>query len=156
VSWPKWLSDIADDKLFQTISGLSGILGLAITLRVWWITNRISQTISANVRLPQLREQLVADLTQLNRLHIDDNASVHEIAVSLAICRSRLRSIHRYRSGMGPHRWVRMQISIARLAVLVGAGRRVVIPISHSIYGELQELVADIDDFIARIPLRSD
>jgi hypothetical protein len=152
VSWPKWVSDIAGDKLFQTISGLAGILGLLITLRVWWIANRISLTISANVRLPQLRDQLAADLTALNRLHLT-NASVHQIAVSLAICRSRLRSISRYRSGMRPRRWVRIQISIARFAALVGAGR-FVRPISYSIYGELQELVADIDDFIARIPLR--
>lgn len=151
--WPQWVSDVADDKLFQAVSGLAAILALLITFRVWWITGRIARRISANVRLPLLGRQLANDLTELNRLLLA-NAPVHQIASSLATCRSRLRSIRQYRSGMRARRWVRAQISLARLAALVGADD-MVRSLSRSVYGELQEVVADIDEFAASIPFRS-
>lgn len=106
--------------------------------------------ISANVRLPALGKQLAADLTELNRLNLT-NAPAQQIGTRLAVCRSRLRSIRRYRSDMRGRRLLIAEISIARLAALVGmesAARR----LSSQIYGELQEVVADIEDFTARIP----
>ena len=150
--WSEWVSELADDKLFQSVAGLAGILGLLITFRVWWIARRISERISANVRLPALAKQLANDLTELNRLHLADAAS-YEIATSLAMCRSRLRSIRHYKSDVRVRRLVRAKISIARLAAMF-AGDDFVRSISNSVYGELQEVVADIEEFTATIPLR--
>jgi ABC-type transport system involved in cytochrome bd biosynthesis fused ATPase/permease subunit len=150
--WPQWVSQLADDKLFQSVAGIAAILALVITCRVWWITSRISERISANARLPALRRQLANDLTELNRLNLA-SAPVHEIATRLATCRSRLRSIRHYRSDIRPRRLVRAKISIARFAALFGADG-VVRPLSYSVYGELREVVADIDEFTASIPLR--
>jgi hypothetical protein len=151
--WPEWVSKLADNKLFQSVAGLASILALLITFRVWWITSRISERISANVRLPALGTQLANDLTELNRLNLT-NAPVHEIATRLATCRSRLRSIGHYKSDIRPRRLVRAKISIARFAAVFGADG-VVRSFSYSVYGELQEVVADIEEFTARIPLRS-
>ena len=150
--WPQWVSKLADDKLFQSVTGVASILALLITFRVWWITSRISERISANVRLPALRKELADDLTELNRLNLA-SAPVHGIAARLATCRSRLHSIRLYRSDIRPRRLVRAKISIAGFAAIFGADG-VVRPLSYSVYGELQEVVADIDEFIARIPLR--
>jgi len=77
--WPKWVSDIADDKLFQSAAGLASIVALIITYRVWRITRRIAQRIAANVRLPALGRELANDLTELNRLNLT-NAPIHQIA----------------------------------------------------------------------------
>jgi hypothetical protein len=150
--WLQWVSKLADNKLFQSVAGISSILALLITFRVWWITSRISERISANVRLPALRTQLANDLTELNRLNLA-KTPVHEIATRLATCRSRLRSIRHYKSDIRPRRLLRAKISIARFAAMFGADG-VVISLSYSVYGELQEVVADIDEFTARIPLR--
>jgi hypothetical protein len=150
--WPEWVSKLADDKLFQSVAGLAAILALLITFRVWWITSRISERISANVRLPALGKQLANDLTELNRLNLA-NAPSHEIATCLAMCRSRLRSIRHYKSDIRARRVVRAKISIARLAAMFAVDR-VVRSLSYSVYGELQEVVEDIEEFTARIPLR--
>lgn len=148
--WPSWVTEIADDKLFQSLAGLASILALLITLRIWWITRRIAARISANVRLPDLGKLLAADLTELNRLNLT-NAPVQQIGACLAVCRSRLRSIRRYRAGIRRRQWVVLEISITRLAALVGV-EPVARRLSYQIYGELQEVVADIEDFTARIP----
>jgi len=152
--WPKWVSDLADDKLFQSAAGLASILALLVTYRVWWITSRIAQRISANVRLPALGRELANDLTELNRLNLA-NAPVHEIAACLAKCRSRLRSIKNYKSNIRPPRSVRLQIWVARLTALVGF-EYMVRQISYSVYGELLTVVLEIEDFAARIRLGVD
>jgi len=149
--WPNWASHLADDKLFQSVAGLASIFALLITLRVWWITHRISQRISANVRLPALGRELANDLTELNRLNLTQ-APIYQIAACLAKCRSRLRSIRNYKSNIRSRRWVRLQIWTARLTALVGA-EYVVRQISYSVYGELLTVVLEIEDFAARIPL---
>ena len=152
-TWPEWIGEIADDKLFQVLAGLASIVALIITVQVWWLARRIEGRISANVRLPELGSALKLDATELNRLNLS-GASAHEIAAQLTECRSRLRSIGYYDAGLRRRRLVNVEISFVRLMALFGRDE-LVLRVSRSIYGELQEVVADIDEFTARMRFRS-
>jgi len=150
--WPRWVSDLADDKLFQSVAGVGSILALLITFRVWSLASRISHRISANVRLPVLGRALRSDLTDLNRLHLAE-APVHDIMACLARCRSRLRSIRRYHNSSVPkRRLLTAEMNFARFMQVLGRERSVR-RISRLVYGEMMAVVVDIEEFSARIPL---
>jgi hypothetical protein len=152
MGWPKWVAELADDKLFQSVAGISSVLALLMTLRVWWIARRISEGIAARVRLPALGKALESDLSELNRLNMS-NAPAHDIAACLAKCRSRLRSMRQYRSELGNRRFLRAKIALARLLAFWNA-ESFVHRISRAAYGELLEVVLELEEFSARIPLR--
>ena len=148
--WPTWISDVADDKLFQALAGFASILALLITFRVYWLAAQISQRISARLRLPALRNGLANDLAELNRLNFS-RASPDLIVACLATCRSRVRAVRRYRSDVRARRWIQVETSMARVLAFFGADAPVR-QLSYAIYGQLVEMVADLDDFLARRP----
>jgi len=102
------------------------------------------------LRLPALRNGLANDLAELNRLNFS-RASPDLIVACLATCRSRVRAVRRYRSDVRARRWIQVEISMARVLAFFGADAPVR-QLSYAIYGQLVEMVADLDDFLARRP----